>query len=55
MGYRLRSNAGMGQGTAADSVHVLRRGDDDREDADSGGVLGRHPGSDRHSGNALTM
>jgi len=46
---------GLGQGAGADTVHVLRRGNGDCENADSVGVPGRCSGADRHRGNALTM
>ena len=39
----------------ADPVHLLRGGDADREDADSGGVLRGDTGADCRAGGALTM
>ena len=52
---RSHAGAGMGEATRADHLHLLRGGDDDREDADSNAVSEAGAGRNRCRGCALTM
>lgn len=45
----------LGEGTGTDSVRVLRRGDGDREDADSVGGPGRRFGANCPSEGTVIM